>query len=101
MPGTVACLDAAALRRLLAGQFAAAEASALAAHLEGCPRCVQYVRALSADLLEEVVRAARRPPAAGAPGVSALLDRLLKLRSPVETVNRAAPDAGTWGDARP
>jgi serine/threonine protein kinase len=71
-----ACLDVAALRRLLAGDLSAAGVDAISAHLEGCAGCVHLVRTLPddlfADLAVDTVEGVQR---------NTLLEKLWRLRT--------------------
>ncbi len=98
-----ACFDAATFQRLLADQLSAAEAEAVAAHLEGCDRCAHSLRGLPEDTLAAVVRQAQRLPALNveAPRLQALIGRVLQLRAGTSTVNHAAAGYRTADGAPP
>jgi WD40 repeat protein len=72
------CPSAADLEKLMVGQMSEPEVEQLAEHLEHCPRCVETVRGL--HLNDTLLEAARRSPAAGDPGETALEQVIQRLK---------------------
>jgi hypothetical protein len=87
------CPNVQVLQRLLLGQLPAAEAEALAEHLENCLHCSSVVPALIApDPLAEAVRAqSSAAPVADADAIGELVERLQRQGPPLSDPGTAAP----------